>query len=194
MNPPSVEHFTHFIAIGRLIPLGPVALSNALVQLQARYHHCGEAHPKSACLLQRSLDGRLRSIRCPYLVGHEPAIQESRHREFSQVLQENRHGDRVRIGKHPIPRGIIPTEVGEPESNDPEGRHARCKQSGHAPHECPPALDQPPIRGVFALFHCSLHVNWNGLPNAPAKLQRGHIRVLAKRAQFNKPFVSFSVR
>jgi hypothetical protein len=43
MNPPSVEHFTHFIAIVRLIPLGPVALSNALVQLQARYNHCDES-------------------------------------------------------------------------------------------------------------------------------------------------------
>ena len=31
-------------------------------------------------------------------------------------------------------------------------------------------------------------------PNAPAKLQRGHIRVIAKRSQFNKPFDSFSVR
>jgi hypothetical protein len=31
-------------------------------------------------------------------------------------------------------------------------------------------------------------------PNAPAKLQRGHIRVAAKPQQINKPFVSFSVR
>ena len=41
------------------------ATPNALVQLQAQYNHCGEAasdiaakpHPKSACLLQRLLDG-----------------------------------------------------------------------------------------------------------------------------------------
>ena len=30
--------------------------------------------------------------------------------------------------------------------------------------------------------------------NAPAKLQRGHIRVMPKASQFNKPFDSFSVR
>ncbi len=30
--------------------------------------------------------------------------------------------------------------------------------------------------------------------NAPAKLQRGHIRVMAKPSQINKLFVSFSAR
>ena len=30
--------------------------------------------------------------------------------------------------------------------------------------------------------------------NAPAELQKGHIRVMAKPSQFNKPFGSFSVR
>jgi len=37
-------------------------LSNALVQLQARYHHRGEAASKSACQLQR-LVGRARAVR-----------------------------------------------------------------------------------------------------------------------------------
>jgi hypothetical protein len=32
-------------------------LSNAQVQLQALYNHCGEAASESACQLQRSLDG-----------------------------------------------------------------------------------------------------------------------------------------
>ena len=32
---------------------------NALVQLQARYHHCGEAGSESACQLQRSIGGAL---------------------------------------------------------------------------------------------------------------------------------------
>ena len=30
---------------------------NALVQLQAHYHHAAKPHPKSACQLQRSLAG-----------------------------------------------------------------------------------------------------------------------------------------
>ena len=40
-------------------------LPNALVQLQAQDYHCDEAHPKSACQLQRLLGsgGRTFTIR-----------------------------------------------------------------------------------------------------------------------------------
>ena len=46
------------------------------------------------------------------------------------------------------------------------------------------AICEPPIKIIGVLSP----------PNAPAKLQRGHIRVIAKRSQFNKTFDSFSVR
>ena len=41
-----------------------ICLSNALVQLQAHYHNCGEAASESACQLQRSLDTTCASSFC----------------------------------------------------------------------------------------------------------------------------------
>jgi hypothetical protein len=84
MNPPSVEHFTHFIAIGRLIPLGPVAPSNALVQLQAQYNPCGEAASESACQLQRSLGGGARLV-------NGLVVAEGRQRRSSVLIGNDVH-------------------------------------------------------------------------------------------------------